>query len=164
MAATTENSMLENGPSPRRATTRLRPGSSSRGTASVVHSPIPSIATVPESADAIRDELLDPCVAGRIADRDQHGPVAHQADDLRLDVLGDADDRRSHRLRLVVDPGEQREQLGELLRGPAGARLRFAALAARPGRIRRFVHQPTASTTSVWLWKPATPWVRAISP
>ena len=113
----------------------------------------------PDALDADRvrslggdvDQRIDAGLPGGIADRDEHGPVLHEADDLGIDVLGDPDDRRPHRLLLVVDPRKMREQLGELL--------------GRPGLVPSLgAHQPTARTTSVWLWKPATPRVRAISP
>ena len=50
----------------------------------------------------------------------------------------------------VLARAERRQVLGELLRGPAERE-----------RIRVM---PSARTTSVWLWKPLIPRVRAISP
>ena len=73
--------------------------------------------------------------------------VAHQRGQLALEHLGGVLDRALHDRVAVRQPGDGSQQLGELLGRPLGLRA-----------------HPTARTTSVWLWKPLVPVVRAISP
>src|SRR5207244_13350912 len=82
-------------------------------------------------------------------DRGAHLAALQQHRHLGVEGLGDPLETALAGLGLVVKAGDQRQELGEAPRGPD---LRL------PG------HQPTAKTTSVWLWNPEMPRVRAISP
>ncbi len=93
------------------------------------------------------DRLLGHLVV-RPANRMRDRAATDQRDRVGVQRLGHALDGRAHRDSLVVGRRDHRQELGELLRGPVSLRSRHA----------------TASTTSVSLWKPVTPRVRAISP
>ena len=72
----------------------------------------------------------------------------HEQAELGLHRLGGLLDDQAQQALLVADARDRHQQRGQLLRRP-----------------RRGAHgQPTASTTSVWLWKPPVALVRAISP
>ena len=86
---------------------------------------------------------------GRVADRVGDGAPADDGDDLGLEDLGDVLDGAARRLLGVDEGGDEREELRELMGRPA---------------LGALVHQPSARTTSVWLWTPVSPRVRAISP
>ena len=100
-----------------------------------------------------RDAARPRCVgrlAGPEADARDDLAVAHNHARLGLEGLGGALDAGVHRGVHVLVGAEHREVLGQLLGGPG---------------VRERVHdQPSARTTSVWLWKPLIPRVRAISP
>src|SRR3954452_2245231 len=95
------------------------------------------------------DELRLRDLALREADRSLDGAIADDRRDLGLETLRRPLHRQPRRAGVVLRDRDGREELRELLRRPGG---------------RNCHAQLTERTTSVWLWKPLTPPVRAISP